>query len=522
MLTTLNLSSNNLRILKGLDHNELLTILEVDDNEIIDLSEISRLQILRNLRFLTLNRNPLLQLPDYRLAVIYRLPFLTELDRSKVTTKERVAAENCLNPPIGVSSAREHAMHTVYAVAQPQKLFHSTLVNSQTPYPMLVLVGPHASGKHQLAMHLVEELKDYFKFALSHTTRKPRDDETNGVDYNFVTLDEFESLIKQGRLLQTYEEDGDLYGLTIDAVEDVAKDGFACVAHMELEGVLTLKKTHFEARLLLTMPASPFAHEKRMRDRGGYSDESIERVLKRARAYAEYNREHPGFFDLVICDDELADAYRRLRRVVLDYLGIGGEESPSETVSALQPGFDREYTWGETPLSRNSIGHLECESRQRRQDMAKEAVHGGRLPLYDRIASERAKTVPQLTTDQASGLDGGDLGQEIRVYSAPVDNLDALPPNSPDSSELSSEDTSSFGDLSEARQSETSSRSDDGMGEIDDQKIAEKVDRLDLLSGSHHTMSGTLPAPRPPSSDRPGSNTYPVLPPISSPPVPSL
>ena len=58
----------------------------------------------------------------------------------------------------------------------------------------------------------------------------------------------------QGKFLQTYAYHGELFGLTIDAIETVAKEGLACVVHMELEGVLTLKNTYFEPRYVLVMP----------------------------------------------------------------------------------------------------------------------------------------------------------------------------------------------------------------------------------------------------------------------------
>ena len=60
--------------------------------------------------------------------------------------------------------------------------------------------------------------------------------------------------ILQGKFLQTYAYHGELFGLTIDAIETVAKEGLACVVHMELEGVLTLKNTYFEPRYVLVMP----------------------------------------------------------------------------------------------------------------------------------------------------------------------------------------------------------------------------------------------------------------------------
>lgn len=72
-------------------------------------------------------------------------------------------------------------------------------------------------------------------FRVSHTTRKPYAEETDGKDYNFVSIDQFENEVKMGKFLQTYSYSGNLYGLTVDSVEAVAREGLACVLHMELE-----------------------------------------------------------------------------------------------------------------------------------------------------------------------------------------------------------------------------------------------------------------------------------------------
>lgn len=62
------------------------------------------------------------------------------------------------------------------------------------------------------------------------------------------------SLFLQGKFLQTYAYNGDLYGLSLDAIDEVAKEGLACIIHMEIEGVLVLKLTHFEPRYVFLCP----------------------------------------------------------------------------------------------------------------------------------------------------------------------------------------------------------------------------------------------------------------------------
>lgn len=68
---------------------------------------------------------------------------------------------------------------------------------------------------------------------------------------------------------------------------------------------MTLKNTYFEPRYVLIQPLAKSAHERRLRERDMYSDTQIDATLGRADMYAEYNREHPGFFDMMINSGEL-------------------------------------------------------------------------------------------------------------------------------------------------------------------------------------------------------------------------
>lgn len=580
-LQSINLAGNKIRSLEGLEGHEFLTSVDIEENEIIDLSEINYVKSLALLRWLNLLRNPVQELPDYRLSVLFHIQQLSQLDRKRVDVHEKVSAHNLFNPPMEVIASRDHIMHVVYSFLQPSRVHESTLPSTETPYPMLVLVGPQGAGKTDLSMKLVDEFSDYFGYGLSHTTRSPLEDEVNGKDYHFVSVEEFESEVKKGKFIQTYSYNGSLYGLSIDAIEAVARDGLACVIHMELEGVLTLKNTYFEPRYVLILSMSSEAQTRRLQERGIFKESTIQWNIERTEMYGGYNQEHPGFFDMMINSDDIFDAYRRLRRLVMDYLGIS---APSPTASELleqsQSGshaLDREVTetmtansanmgarsWSKpsiadsasqalasvrqkqamSPMPASGRGVVEEESIRRRHSAAKEAVCGRRPSLYDMIFS-RGRTVPQPVSAQM-GL--GDEDGGVRSSSAPGTahvNMDALPPGSPDSSSSGSGVTSSLGDISEAR---------DGAGDVTGSLDVsgkevflkgnlpnEKIDPLELMSADSKSrgsngplaprqMSGAPPPPavaeeaRPGSSasngraSRLGSDKHAVLPPIGSP-----
>ena len=69
---------------------------------------------------------------------------------------------------------------------------------------------------------------------------------------------------------------------------------------MLFQGVLTLKNTYFEPRYVLVLPLSDECHDKRLRNRGIYTEKQMDHTLMRADMYKTYNQNHPGFFDMMI------------------------------------------------------------------------------------------------------------------------------------------------------------------------------------------------------------------------------
>ncbi|XP_076447535.1 leucine-rich repeat and guanylate kinase domain-containing protein-like [Babylonia areolata] len=566
-LQTLNLSGNRVRSLEGLANHDLLETIDLEDNEVIDVSEISHIQRLRMLRQLNLLRNPIQELPDYRLAILFRIPSLTELDRHKVEVEEKVSAKDMSDPSLEVVAARDHIMHVVYNFLQPSRVWDSTLPNVETPYPMLVLVGPHGSGKRDLSWKLVEEFSDYFGIGVSHTTRPSRTEEEHGKDYFFVSMEKFEMDIKMGQFVQTSKHHDHWYGLQMEAIESVAREGLACVVHMELEGVLTLKNTYFEPRYVLVMPLDKEAHEHRLRDRGLYTEEQIENTLKRADIYCRYHQDHPGFFDMMITSEDIAEAYRKLRRLVMDYLGIspstpdassqafpptevGGEGEPYQAMTgAASTNAMGARTWSKPSIpdsisqvrgqlsSATGRGIVEEESYKRRHSAAKEVVAGYVPPIYEQILTQYPRTAPQ-TVEEQQGL-GLEDSSDNQLASGVNTNLNALThpeiPGSPDSTTSNASTSSNLSDLDSAAELQRtgSPKTHPGAPVTTHTQPAptdilptEKVNPITLIAekGYNSASKSRLPEARPLSAsrqelesghgNRPGSERHKVLPPI--------
>ncbi|XP_042367530.1 leucine-rich repeat and guanylate kinase domain-containing protein isoform X2 [Plectropomus leopardus] len=521
-LQVLDLSLNRITSLSGLQNLHILGSINLEKNLINEIQECKHIHDLFLLRDLNLLGNPIQEQPDYRLAVVFLLQHLTVLDQDKVTAEEKVSAVNKYDPPLDVVAARDHMTHLVYQLMQPQVLYDSTLPSADSPYPMLVLTGPEGCGKRELAHRLCQELSEYFAYGTCHTTRGPHVEEESGVDYHFVSEEDFQNMIHMGKFIQTMQYRGHRYGLTRDALEDVAREGLACCVHMELEGVFSLKNSHFEPRYILLIPTQMEKFMGHLKNCGLYTAAQIDIVMSRIELYASTNRQRLGFFDNVIPCDDWEEAYRTLRQVVKEYLLLEEQEdredntgSPDNTATGHEP----DEKLPSPPLSRSGSGSLtshsataldpsdpsyriyftkiqaelspqkspaELASIRRREQLVREAIVGKSPGVYSQLFKSSAPTAPSSLQNpdahfsEDSSLDGSRASSALTV-------------------------PSSAGALSGS---------------------AEPLDRS-VLGHTLETLKDQTPEPttRPgadqqalavsPSSDgRPGSNVKPILPPI--------
>ncbi|XP_036036716.1 leucine-rich repeat and guanylate kinase domain-containing protein isoform X2 [Onychomys torridus] len=336
-LQKVDLSYNQISSLQGLENHDLLEVINLEDNKIEELSEIEYIENLPILRVLNLLKNPIQNKSEYWHFVIFMLLRLTELDQQKIKVEEKVSAVNKYDPPPEVVAVRDHMTHVVNSMSQPQRIFDSTLPSLDAPYPMLILTGPAACGKRELAHRLCRQFNTYFRYGACHTTRPPYFGEGDRVDYHFISQEVFDEMLNMGKFILTFNYGNHNYGLNRDTVEGIARDGLASCIHMEIEGVRSLKYSYFEPRYILVVPMDKEKYEGYLRRKGLFSRAEIEFTVSRVDVYVKINRKFPGYFDAVINADDLDVAYKKLSDLIREYLGLTEEATKGLAPAAGAP-----------------------------------------------------------------------------------------------------------------------------------------------------------------------------------------
>lgn len=172
----------------------------------------------------------------------------------------------------------------------------------------LVICAPSGTGKTTLTKRLIAEFPR-FAFSVSCTTRPPRQNETNGIDYEFLTREEFERRRDAGFFAEWAEVHGNYYGTPLETTRQLLAGGRDMLFDIDVQGASLLRRTIPGARLIYILPPSRTELERRLRSRGTETEESIARRL--SAAANELAQAH--WFNLWIINDDLEQAWQDLR-----------------------------------------------------------------------------------------------------------------------------------------------------------------------------------------------------------------
>ncbi|KAJ3037106.1 hypothetical protein HDV00_002051 [Rhizophlyctis rosea] len=193
-----------------------------------------------------------------------------------------------------------------------------------TPRP-IVMCGPSGSGKSTLIKKLFAEYPDTFGFSVSHTTRKPRPGEQDGKDYHFVSREQIQKEISEGKFVESAEFAGNYYGTSYASINTVLSSGRHVILDIDMQGVLILQRTLSSSSSPAVFPSPPLflfiappsveALEQRLRGRGTETEESLQKRLGIAKGELEWGLKE-GSVDVVVVNDEVEKAYGELRRAI--------------------------------------------------------------------------------------------------------------------------------------------------------------------------------------------------------------
>ena len=185
---------------------------------------------------------------------------------------------------------------------------------------LLICSAPSGSGKSTIVNWLMREHPELnLYFSISCTSRPPRGTEQNGVEYFFLSSEEFRERIERGEFLE-YEEvyQDRFYGTLKEQVERQLAEGQNVVFDVDVKGGVNIKKFYGErAMSLFIQPPSVEELRRRLVGRGTDTPEAIENRL----AKAEYELTFAPQFDHIIVNDDLATAEAETLQVVQEFLG---------------------------------------------------------------------------------------------------------------------------------------------------------------------------------------------------------
>jgi len=180
---------------------------------------------------------------------------------------------------------------------------------------LIVVSGPSGAGKSTLIRQALDAVPE-LAYSVSATTRKPREGEVDGRDYVFLSREEFERWIEEGRFLEWAEYSGNLYGTPEDKVEEYLEEGRSVILEIELQGARMVREKRPDA--VMTFVRAPNLEETRKRLLGRATETAEALEARMTTALSEVAARDEFDHEVVNSEREQAreDMLKTMRKIV--------------------------------------------------------------------------------------------------------------------------------------------------------------------------------------------------------------
>lgn len=192
---------------------------------------------------------------------------------------------------------------------------------------LFIVSAPSGAGKTTLC----RMARDFFSdlhYGISYTTRPPRKNETDGIDYHFVTDDVFKQMFKNREFLECAEVHGFRYGTSEKDIDSLLKKGCNVILDIDVQGARQVRErtgVQYSSVFIFVLPPSMKACKERLKSRGKDDKETIEKRIINAKKEIKESIQ----YDYIIINDDLNDAFEMLKSV------IAAERSKKERMERL-------------------------------------------------------------------------------------------------------------------------------------------------------------------------------------------
>ncbi|MFO7987809.1 MAG: guanylate kinase [Desulfatiglandaceae bacterium] len=177
---------------------------------------------------------------------------------------------------------------------------------------LFVISAPSGGGKSTIVGALRERING-LGYSVSHTSRVPRTNETEGVDYHFVDRNTFKKMVDEGNFVEWAEVYGNLYGTSVSSLNNQVSAGMDVILDVDTQGGANIRKRFKESILIFLVPPSLKVLEARLRARASEEETTLRTRLTQAEKEIRYCTE----YDYIVINDDLEKALSEVETIIL-------------------------------------------------------------------------------------------------------------------------------------------------------------------------------------------------------------